>query len=63
MKNKVSYIILLILTAIVTGITVIVSFAKTAGTEESLFNSPAIVFLFAAYVALQSICIISVRGK
>ncbi len=63
MNNKNMYIMLLVLTTIITGMTIAVSIMKTAGTEESLFNGPAIVFVLVAYVAIQVLCIVNIRGS
>lgn len=63
LSRKLQYLILLLLSAVITVITVIVSINKTSGTVDSLFNSPVIVFIFAAYVAIQVICIVGMRGK
>lgn len=44
-----------------TVLTVIVSVTGTAGTEESLFKSPWVVLIFAAFVAIQLICLFSMK--
>ena len=57
------YIAFLIISALLTGITIIVSVQGTAGTEESLFNSTWVVFVFVAYVAIQIVGLICYRSK
>lgn len=57
------YVMFLIISAIITAITIFVSVQGTAGTEESLFTSPWIVFIFVAYVAIQIIGIVSYKAK
>ncbi len=57
------YLSLFVLTLILTFITVIVSVSGTSGTEESLFRSPWMVFVFAAYVMIQIICLFSIKPK
>ena len=44
-------------------ITVAVSFSGTSATEESFFKSPWIVFVFAAYVFVQIVCLFSLKPK
>jgi len=62
-NNKNIYLIMLVISIIITGMTIAVSVNGTAGTKESLFNSPFVVFLFAAYVAIQVVCIFNIKGK
>lgn len=55
------YIVFFILSVIMTVMTVIVSVTGTAGTEESLFKSPWVVLIFAAFAAIQLICLFSIE--
>lgn len=57
------YLALFVLTCILMIITIIVSAAGTSGTEESLFRSVWVVFVFAAYVFIQILCIFSLKPK
>lgn len=57
------YIAFLMISALLTGITVIVSIQGTAGTEDSLFKSTGIVFIFIAYVVIQIIGLVYYRTK
>ncbi|MBR5295964.1 MAG: cytochrome c biogenesis protein ResB [Clostridia bacterium] len=57
------YIALFVITCILMVITVVVSFSGTSGTEESFFKSPWIVFVFAAYVFIQILCLFSLKPK
>ena len=57
------YLSLFVLTCILTLITVIVSVSNTSGTAESLFHSPWVVLLFAAYVFIQIVCLFSLKPK
>lgn len=57
------YTVFLALSVLLAAITVAVSIQGTAGTEESLFNSPWIVFIFVAYVAIQVICLLTYKAK
>lgn len=61
--HKNLYLIFLVLTCILTLITVIVSANGTSGTENSFFHSPWVVFLFAAYVFIQIVCLFHVKPK
>lgn len=54
------YVIFLMLSIIMTVLTVIVSVTGTAGTDESIFKSPWVVLIFAAFVAIQIICLFSI---
>ncbi len=57
------YLVFLVLVCILTVITVIVSANGTSGTAESFFHSPWVVFLFAAYVFIQILCLFSLKPK
>lgn len=46
-----------------TLLTVIASITGTAGTEESIFRSVWVVFILAAFVAIQVICLFSLKPK
>ena len=62
-SNKTFYIIMLVISVIISAMTIVVSVTKTAGTDESIFNSPFVVILFGVYVAVQIVCIFKIRGK
>lgn len=53
----------LILSLVMTFFTVIASVTGTSGTEESIFNSVWVVFILAAYVLLQVVCLFSLKPK
>lgn len=57
------YIVLFGVSVLMTILTVIVSVTGTAGTEESLFKSPWVVLIFALFVAIQVICLFTIKGK
>ena len=57
------YIVLFGISVLMTIITVIVSITGTAGTEDSLFKSPWVVLIFALFVAIQVICLFTIKGK
>lgn len=46
-----------------TILTVIASVTGTSGTEESVFKSPWVVLIFAFFVAIQVICLFTLKGK
>lgn len=54
---------MLVLSGVMTVFTVIASVTGTSGTEESIFNSVWVVFLLAAYVVVQIICLFSLKPK
>lgn len=57
------YVIFGALSALITFLTIVVSIQGTAGTENSLFHSPWIVFVFVAFVAVQVLGIFTYKGK
>jgi len=61
--KKYIYIIFSILTAVILGSTLHASFTGTAGTADSIFMSPGIVFVFATFVAIQIICLFTTKTK
>ena len=61
--RKYLYIGLLIISGLLTAFTVIASALGNAGTESSIFNSVWVVFILAAFAALQIIGLFAVKPK
>lgn len=61
--RKVLYLILLVLSAVMTVLTVITSVLGTAGTEQSVFHSTWVVFVFAAFVLIQLVCLFTLKPR
>lgn len=57
------YILFLILSVVMTLFTVIASVSGTSGTSDSIFKSVWTVFLLAAYVFIQVICLFNLKPK
>lgn len=57
------YMLFCALSALIAIITIIVSIQGTSGTQESLFHSPWMVFVFVAYVAIQVIGLLYYKAK
>lgn len=61
--QKYLYWALLILSGVMTVFTVIASVTGTSGTEQSVFGSVWVVFILAAFVVVQVICLFSLKPK
>lgn len=51
------------MSVVMTIFTVIASVTATSGTEQSIFNSVWVVFILAAFVVIQVICLFTVKRK
>lgn len=57
------YIMFFALSALLTVFTVVVSLNGTSGTEDSVFKSVWVVFIFAFYVLVQLFCFFTAKSK
>lgn len=61
--QKYLYWVFLVLTVLMTVLTLYDSLAGISGTDESVFRSVWIVFILTAFVAIQVICLFTVKPK
>lgn len=61
--QKYLYWIFLILSIFMTVFTVVASVTGTSGTDESIFRSVWVVFILAAFVVIQVICLFTIKPK
>lgn len=61
--QKTLYWVLLAVSCVMTAFTVIATVMGNAGTEDSIFTSVWVVFVLAAYVAVQIICLFTLKPK
>lgn len=61
--RKYLYIVLFLISTVLTVFTVIDSIKGTSNTQDSIFKSVLTVFVFAAYVLIQIICLFNIKPK